>query len=126
MKRNITLAQKSAIYAFAAIAMASAFAPQADAAQRYGRDSVYAEPGKSYGSASANAQVQRFGRDSVYATKETVLSPSRTVKTGDVAIQRFGRDSVYATRNVLPSGPNHQTASSNPHERGDPHERGVR
>jgi hypothetical protein len=46
----------------------------------------------------ASFAAERFGRDSVYATQN---APASKVVTG-VSLQRHGRDSVYATQIVGP------------------------
>jgi hypothetical protein len=54
------------------------------AAQPFGRDSVYAQPGQVVTSTAPKAEIARFGRDSVYVTKDTVLSKPDSVKVGAV------------------------------------------
>ena len=76
-------------------AAASAYAQQ----QQFGRDSVYAVPGKSSKpSAPAPAiaaPVNRFGRDSVYVT-QTPNVHSTPVSADAKNPQPYGRDSVFA------------------------------
>ena len=65
------------------------------AAQTYGRDSVYVQPGQavvsSAPSAAAKTEVTRFGRDSVFVTKNTQLSKPNPVTAGETVNLKPGR-----------------------------------
>jgi hypothetical protein len=63
----------------------SVSAAGAFAAQPFGRDSVYVQPGQVVTSTAPKAEIARLGRDSVYVTKDTVLSKPSSVKVGAVA-----------------------------------------
>jgi len=74
---------------FAVIAFAAALSAAAEgsfAAQPFGRDSVYVQPGQTVTSrvpsSAAKGEVTRFGRDSVYVTKDTQLSRPNPVTAG--------------------------------------------
>ena len=89
-----------AVTAFAAVAIAGTLAAvDASAAQRFGRDSVYAwdHPEAAGGAVIGTiAGAQGFGRDSVYARDHSAAAGGGAVGT-NVGAQRFGRDSVYAS-----------------------------
>jgi hypothetical protein len=57
------------------------------AAQQFGRDSVYVQPGQTVRSAPATVEVKRFGRDSVFITKDTVLTPPSATKFSNVVVK---------------------------------------
>jgi len=67
--------------------------------QQFGRDSVYAVPGKSSRPSAPASQiaapVSRFGRDSVYVS-QTPDFHSTPVSADAQSLQQYGRDSVYA------------------------------
>ena len=89
-----------AVTAFAAMAIAGTMAAtDASAAQRFGRDSVYAwDHSAAVGgdAIATNVGAQRFGRDSVYAWDRSAVAGGGAVGT-NVGAQSFGRDSVYAS-----------------------------
>jgi hypothetical protein len=74
-------------------AVATAHAQQ----QQFGRDSVYAVPGKSSRAPApvVAAPVDRFGRDSVYVT-QTPNVHSTPLSADAKSPQQYGRDSVFA------------------------------
>jgi len=66
------------------------------AAQPFGRDSVYVQPGQTVTShapsnIAAGNEVTRFGRDSVYVTKSTQLSKPNRVTAGSSMALKPGR-----------------------------------
>jgi hypothetical protein len=66
------------------------------AAQPFGRDSVYVQPGQTMAShapssSAATSEVTRFGRDSVYVTKDTHLSKPNPVTVGSSVGLKPGR-----------------------------------
>jgi hypothetical protein len=67
------------------------------AQQQFGRDSVYAVPGRSTRPPAGIVvtPINRFGRDSVYAT-QAPSAPSTPVSADAKSPQQYGRDSVYA------------------------------
>ena len=86
-------------YKFATLAIATAVAVSGGAVyaqqiEQFGRDSVYAVPGRSASNATTRSDAQRYARDSVYATQ--LPEPSAPVITNAAGLQRFGRDSVQA------------------------------
>jgi hypothetical protein len=77
----------------AMIAVATALSASAGgvfAAQPFGRDSVYVQPGQVVTSTAPKVEIARLGRDSVYVTKDTALSKPASVKVGAV-VTRPGR-----------------------------------
>ena len=85
---------------FATLAIATAAlavfggAAYAQQVQHFGRDSVYAAPGKSLSNVTTRSDGERFGRDSGYAMPSTTSSDP--VLAG--GLNRYGRDSVYAAQ----------------------------
>lgn len=66
------------------------------AAQPFGRDSVYVQPGQTItsqapSSSAAKSEVTRFGRDSVYVTKDSHLSKPNPVTVGSSVGLKPGR-----------------------------------
>jgi hypothetical protein len=66
------------------------------AAQPFGRDSVYVQPGQTVPSyapsgAAGKSEVARFGRDSVYVSKDSPLSKPSTVAAGTSVTLKPGR-----------------------------------
>ena len=92
-----------AVTAFAAMAIAGTLAAtDASAAQRFGRDSVYAwDHSAAVGgdAIATNVGAQRFGRDSVYASAGGVTPVTTTVTTQ--IVRRLGEISM-AEREVRP------------------------
>ncbi|PWT72719.1 MAG: hypothetical protein C5B46_06425 [Proteobacteria bacterium] len=87
-------------HVYITLALAASFAALDDAhaqLQQFGRDSVYAVPGKSSKATSpaVAAPVNRFGRDSVYVT-QTPNAHSTPVSADAKSPQQNGRDSVFA------------------------------
>jgi len=77
-------------------AVLSAAAAGSFAAQPFGRDSVYVQPGQTVTSrapsgSAAKGEVARFGRDSVYVTKDTQLSKPNPVTVGSSVGLKPGR-----------------------------------
>jgi len=77
-------------------AMLSVAAAGSLAAQPFGRDSVYVQPGQTVishapTSSAAKSEVTRFGRDSVYVTKDTQLSKPNPVTAGSSVGLKPGR-----------------------------------
>lgn len=85
------------IYITLAVAGCLTAAATAHAQQQFGRDSVYAVPGKSSKAPTpiAGEPVNRFGRDSVYVTQTPDIH-STPVSADAVSLQQYGRDSVFA------------------------------
>jgi hypothetical protein len=85
------------IYVTLAVAASLMAVATAHAQQQFGRDSVYAVPGKSSNASApiVAAPVNRFGRDSVYAT-QTPTVHSTPVSADARSPQQYGRDSVFA------------------------------
>jgi hypothetical protein len=96
-------------FAVAALLMATGGAHAQQ--QQFGRDSVYADPGKSSKPSApapeVAAPVNRFGRDSVYVT-QTPNVHFTPVSADAKSPQQYGRDSVFAY-----GSPNPPTESSN-------------
>jgi hypothetical protein len=87
-------------YVYITLALAASFAALNEAhaqLQQFGRDSVYAVPGKSSKATTpaVAAPVNRFGRDSVYVT-QTPNAHSTPVAADAKSPQQHGRDSVFA------------------------------
>jgi len=66
------------------------------AAQPFGRDSVYVQPGQTVttrtpSSSTTKGEVVRFGRDSVYVTRDTQLSKPNPVTAGSNVGLKPGR-----------------------------------
>lgn len=82
---------------FAVVASLAVVAGAHAQQQQFGRDSVYAVPGKSNKASApvSGAPVNRFGRDSVYA-KQTPNVHSTPVPADAKSPQQYGRDSVFA------------------------------
>ena len=106
-------------YAFATTALAATLAiaagvSHAQQVQQFGRDSLYAVPGKSASNgptppvASDAPGLQAFGRDSVYATNRDV--PTTPVASNATGLQPYGRDSVFAMHLDAPQTPDSGTA----------------
>ena len=84
---------------FAVVTLAtvlSAAAAGSFAAQPFGRDSVYVQPGQTVtshapSSSAAKGEVTRFGRDSVYVPKDTQLSKPNPVTVGSSVGLKPGR-----------------------------------
>jgi hypothetical protein len=77
-------------------AVLSTAAAASFAAQPFGRDSVYVQPGQTVttrapSSSAAKGEVARFGRDSVYVTKDTQLSKPNPVTVGSSVGLKPGR-----------------------------------
>ncbi len=85
----------------ASLTVAGALAlPAAGAqAERFGRDSVYAVPGKTVATKIVvNSDVTRYGRDSVYATQAAASGKTIVDTTAGGTTTRYGRDGIYATQ----------------------------
>ena len=114
MKRMyITLAVAASLTAMATV----------QAQQQFGRDSVYAVPGKSTQSTTTtaptgDAPINRFGRDSVYVT-QTPNFHSTPLSADAKSLQQYGRDSVFA--NGTPNPPAATSGESKIGSTGDGH-----
>ena len=102
--RSLNIRRSSiAVTAFAAVAIAGTLAAvDASAAQRFGRDSVYAwdhSAAAGGGAVGTIAGAQRFGRDSVYASPGGATRVTSTLKTQ--IVRRLGEISM-AEREVRP------------------------
>jgi hypothetical protein len=92
-RRRIAM-NKLAVVTLAAVL--SSAAAGSLAAQPFGRDSVYVQPGQTVTShassnSTAKSEVTRFGRDSVYVTKDTQLSKPNPVTVGSSVGLKPGR-----------------------------------
>lgn len=96
------------IYITLAVAASLTAAAAVHGQQQFGRDSVYAVPGKSSKAPApvVAAPVNRFGRDSVYVT-QTLNIHSTPVSADAKSPQQYGRDSIFAY-----GSPNPPTATS--------------
>jgi len=87
---------------------------QAQQAQRFGRDSVYAVPGATKADRPSEPAVvdapklQPYGRDSVYASQ--TKGPTTPVAPDANGLQAYGRDSVYAIKFQQPATADTRTA----------------
>ena len=90
--------------ALAAAALVTAGADTSAQLQQFGRDSVYAVPGKSRDTQPTvvAVPVNRFGRDSVYVT-QTPNAHSTPLSADARGPQQYGRDSVFAYGSPNPS-----------------------
>ncbi|HTS54928.1 MAG TPA: hypothetical protein VMH26_16780 [Burkholderiales bacterium] len=71
-----------------ALCVALVAAPACFAAERFGRDSVYATQNVPASKVATGVSLQRHGRDSVYATQ--IVGPKQDIKVG-VVLDRPGR-----------------------------------
>jgi hypothetical protein len=85
------------IYITLAVAASLAAVASAHAQQQFGRDSVYAVPGRSTRAPApiVAEPINRFGRDSVYVT-QTPNVHSTPLSADAKSPQQYGRDSVFA------------------------------
>lgn len=80
--------------------------------QPFGRDSVYAIPGKPTTPLPATAEpIHRSGRDSLYVTQilHPLSPPSPPVSAQAAGPARYGRDSIYSYGSPNPSAPRSPT-----------------
>jgi hypothetical protein len=89
----------NALIASLTVAVALALPEAGAQAERFGRDSVYAVPGKTVATQIvANADVTRYRRDSVYATQAPASGKTLVDTTAGSTTTRYGRDNVYAAQ----------------------------